>query len=282
MGSIFFESKNKATENSPFILVNADGFTYDAHYHDELEIVYVLSGQTQLIINSISYYIKENDMAIILPGQIHSFVGNTHNRVFLMKTVLMDSTSEFFYNHHLKNSIIQSGDPLRKSLSDQIDIIVNETNDKKIGYEIQVRKSIDTIMLTILRDMEYEYVSLVDKKKLMNECILIEKVNKFIEDNYAEDVCLDDVCREVGISKYYFIHKYKEVSGVGFVHALTVYRLKKALSIMKTGTCNITGAAFNSGFTNLRTFNRAFKRYVGITPSEYIKCDNTKETMPLS
>ncbi len=63
--------------------------------------------------------------------------------------------------------------------------------------------------------------------------------------------------------------------GTTFFDYLTLFRLEKALPQLTYTKKTVAEIAYDCGFSNLRSFNRAFKRHIALTPSEYRK--NFKE-----
>ena len=66
-----------------------------------------------------------------------------------------------------------------------------------------------------------------------------------------------------------FSRFFKRNTGHGFVHDLNRMRVNRACDLL-TGTDKpVTGVCFETGFSNLSNFNRQFRRFWGLPPSEY-------------
>ena len=99
----------------------------------------------------------------------------------------------------------------------------------------------------------------------------LRKVREYIEDNYSEHISLGKVARVAGLERKYFSAFFHKKVGICFRYWLMRLRIAKAISLMEAENHSITQIAFEIGFTDLRTFERAFKRCTDLTPSEFKK-----------
>lgn len=100
-----------------------------------------------------------------------------------------------------------------------------------------------------------------------NDVISIAK--NYILSNFRKDISLDDVSREVDISPYYFSKLFKESTGENFIEYLTNLRIEKAKELLADKSMSIKEVCADVGYADPNYFSRAFKKNVGITPTEY-------------
>ena len=175
-------------------------------------------------------------------------------------------------NVQLAGAVIRPGtknyDLLKKHISD----IMLEDEKKAIGYELSVNISAEKILLLIIRNMEYRRLEYSGKTKYENKSDLLNAVTLFLEKHYAEEFALEDVAKHLNYTKSYFCHYFKRITGVTFWSYYTIFRLEKALLLMReTPDKKLIEIAENAGFKNIRSFNQSFKEYHRCTPREYMK-----------
>lgn len=95
------------------------------------------------------------------------------------------------------------------------------------------------------------------------------RVAQDIQTNYRQDLSLEILAKRYGYSKLYFSKLFKQYFGIGFHEFLTRERLQHALSELNSSSDQISTVALNNGFTEVKSFNLAFKKHFGITPSDY-------------
>lgn len=98
---------------------------------------------------------------------------------------------------------------------------------------------------------------------------VVSRVKSYIDGNYAKDISLDDVSRMVDISPYYFSKLFKREVGENFIEYVTRTRIKNARRLLEDARYSIKEVCVMSGYSDPNYFSRIFKKYEGMTPSEY-------------
>ena len=98
---------------------------------------------------------------------------------------------------------------------------------------------------------------------------IIDRAKEYINENFRRDISLDDVSREVDISPYYFSKLFKQETGKNFIEYLTEIRLKNARELLQDSRLSIKEICAQSGYSDPNYFSRIFKKYEGVTPSEF-------------
>ncbi|RKM59766.1 response regulator [Butyrivibrio sp. CB08] len=99
--------------------------------------------------------------------------------------------------------------------------------------------------------------------------IIVGEVTRYIENNYKEDIALQDVAGLFGYSDVYFCKLFKQNFGKNFITYLNEFRMDKAKELLADPQINIKDVSIESGYRDANYFTRVFKRMVGMTPSEY-------------
>jgi YesN/AraC family two-component response regulator len=98
----------------------------------------------------------------------------------------------------------------------------------------------------------------------------IKEVLHYCLEHYTEPLTLDSISEALHLNKYYISHMFKERMHLSFSNFLNGMRTEHACTLLEKGE-SITEAAFSSGFSSIRNFNRIFAQNMGLTPSEYSK-----------
>ena len=97
----------------------------------------------------------------------------------------------------------------------------------------------------------------------------MEEAKHYIEDNYSNDISLDEVSGKVDVSPYYFTRLFKEETGETFLEYLTGLRIEKSKELMKDQSVSVKDICAQVGYSDPNYFSRIFKKAVGMTPTEY-------------
>lgn len=98
----------------------------------------------------------------------------------------------------------------------------------------------------------------------------IDEVLRYINGHLAEDLRVETLAARCYLSRYYFMHRFKEITGYT-VHS---YILQKRLAMAAEkldGGMPITAAALEAGFPEYSAFLRSFRKAFGLAPSEYVR-----------
>ena len=99
----------------------------------------------------------------------------------------------------------------------------------------------------------------------------IERVLRFIDERYAEDIDLDRLAGVACLSRFHFCRAFAAIVGESPFERLTLVRVRRAAELLASGRAKVADIAYGCGFGSLSAFNAAFKARTGSTPGEYRK-----------
>ena len=142
-------------------------------------------------------------------------------------------------------------------------------NDRR-GYirELQTCPDMESLRNWFL-DKTREICTKMENSKEKEAVSVIDRAKAYIEKNFRKDISLDDVSREVDISPYYFSKLFKQETGKNFIEHLTEIRLKNARELLQNSQLSIKEICAQLGYSDPNYFSRIFKKYEGVTPSEF-------------
>ncbi len=95
-------------------------------------------------------------------------------------------------------------------------------------------------------------------------------LEKLVE-NYREKISIESIALEMGISASYLSRKFKQITKRTYLEILNEYRIIQAVKLLGEGRYRISEVAEKTGFSDYKHFYSVFKKYTGMTPSEYSK-----------
>ena len=98
----------------------------------------------------------------------------------------------------------------------------------------------------------------------------INEFTAIVENNLSnEDFSVDDICKEIGISRVQLYRKTKALIGYNINDYILAVRLQKAKYLLTNDDFSISEVAYRVGFASQAYFSTVFKTKFGITPSEF-------------
>lgn len=251
-----------------------------AHWHKEIEIVYILGGSMQIGVQDIDYFMKPGDMLFIGSCDVHRFDPNPLGcqKIILQldKSALGHNADEIFSRRFLQphihpDSELEASDSqsLHSLLERNMKELYEEWQTKDAAYDYAVKARANDLLAAIIRYMPMASHTPEEKSRRLDKAEHLDKALRFIEENYDSNITLGEAANVCGYSVYHFSRFFKEATGRSFVDYVNAYRVKVAKFMLKDPAPSITDIAYLAGFNSIETFNRVFKRQVGCTPTVY-------------
>ena len=98
--------------------------------------------------------------------------------------------------------------------------------------------------------------------------ISVLKVMLYIEENYKDDLTLEELAKTASFSKYHFHRIFKHITNETISDYIRRIRLQSTTLKLKSKE-NITSIALNSGYETNSSFSKAFKKHFGLSPKEF-------------
>lgn len=241
-----------------------DGFYL--HWHEHMELLQVTKGTSTFCIDNAYIDAGPGDIIVIDSGALHSMPvrpsGFSYQCLILSKR-FCDDTSIPFDSISLP-ALIQ--DPAANALYAKI---ATEIKHQKPYYKAAVKANTLALLLYLARSFAVASsgsLSLAEKPGYEKKEIA-KKTIRFLYRNISASHTLDSIARQLGFSKSYLSHVFKEVTGSSITQFTNHLRCVHARNLMLQEHYNVSEAAHASGFTNLSYFTKTYKKYVGVVPS---------------
>ena len=134
----------------------------------------------------------------------------------------------------------------------------------RISNLLHERERLRSLLLRAGREEKRrEYANQLDRD-------FMEKVLAVMEKSFADPLFqVDDLCREVAMSRTAFYNKLKAVTGKAPNDFIRIFRLERAAELLSSGELTVTEAADRVGFSDPKYFSSCFRRHFGVSPSKY-------------
>src|SRR5436190_1898315 len=106
-------------------------------------------------------------------------------------------------------------------------------------------------------------------RRAKDEPTNMARARQFIEDHQTEPLSLGRIAHVANISRHYFCKMFKKATGINFIDHLARVRVEKSKTLLLNPNSRISEVAFACGFQSMTNFNRAFKRIVRRSPTQF-------------
>lgn len=258
-------------------------FSDTMHWHPFVEILLSRCDNNEITINFTKHILKINDLIILYPGDLHSLDHVTEDAYLLVQFPLdlLSTMSELNNIFSLLSQYHCIKYDAYNINTDRMTLIIKEI------IEIYFTKTLfgEVRIYSLLLDffVKLGQYCLEDKKEGFSDDVnaeykstrLMAEACLYISQNCTEPLTLDDISQYMGISKSHFAHLFKKYTNMTFIDFLTTERIKRTETLISNSNLHITDIAFDSGFSSISSFNRAFKKIKGISPREFRETFNS-------
>ncbi len=249
--------------------------SFIAHWHREIELIYVDSGCAEIHVTDDTIHAKTGDLVICDSGDIHYC--NTHTEDSVLDFLLFDTgilSSQYQY-HSFMSHLVSKKDMDRSGLSVILSVLLHtideELSARHLFYQDIIRSDIRSFWCRMLRILPCSSTATAMQDRRKNMLSDFQSLLTFLEDHCNGDITLDDAAEMMNFSPSHFSKLFKQLTGSGFVRYLNIIRISKAAELLTTTDDRIIDISLMCGFSSIRTFNRVFTGLTGYTPSAYRK-----------
>ena len=245
----------------------------DLHYHDELEFVPVFAGELTCIVDGVRYTAHAGEVIFVNSGIPHETVSSTPYRdTGLIQFRLQDFTEseiERIVRYSVKyRSFV--GTPVHvirdRDFFATVEELLRESAEKQKGYERLVKSSVLRILGFLYRaDYLSDGLELYHRKEVQK----ILPALSYINENYRNELTLEEISAHLGFNASYFCRIFKEATGATFKEYLNFVRICKAEKLLAKTQDSILEISSAVGISSLSYFNRIFKKYHSCSPTTF-------------
>lgn len=278
----FTELKERKMRGSPdfpmayyFVDENHPQYVMPLHWHREFEIIRVKTGSLRLFLGNMEYVLTKGDAIFVGPAVFHR--SEPHDCIYecavfdlnMLCRYPSGKIAEQILPIIMGNTEIMPFCPADDGvLSSTVGAFFSSLQKKEPYYQIEVL-SLAAKIIYLLYSGEYikgkPHTARTERQRETMTTLL-----DYIEQNLTERITLGDLSRVSGINEKYLCKFFKEYSGYTPTDYVNRTRIELACFKMTSDGKSITEAAFDSGFNELSYFSRMFRKYMGVSPREFL------------
>lgn len=248
---------------------------YKYNWHKDMELLLVLDGEIEVNKNGVCHIMEKGDIILINSNMGHATMARKPNSVAMV--VHFDPIYFSYWIKDYKNIRFKCvSDESTRNLPEFRNIyhtvlemasyMGSEDSVDQIIYESLFHNLIGQLFMHFRPDMlnnnDAGYIT-----KNENVIRLIDYLNK----HFREKITLDDLVDVTGYNKSYISQIMKQNLGINYYEYLTRVRMREAVFSLTNTDEKISDIAFANGFSDVKSFNTAFKDRFGKSPSQYRK-----------
>ncbi len=257
---------------------NVQAEDYPAHWNNSFEVIVPVENGYTVYVGETMYEVCEGEVLIIPAGSVHEIYAPPSGRRY----IFMIDQSQFYavegltaVQHcfypcvHLRSDLHAK---LLAQVHGYLQNAIEEYNSDAVFGGAAARLWLGMMFLQtgryLLETESTENGKLTQHRYHQTMTVFLD-VCSYIAEHCHEKLTLENVAAYSGYSKYHFARMFKAYSGMSFYDFFLRQRMLRCEQLLGDLSLSITEVAMQSGFGSIATFNRIFKQYEKVTPTEY-------------
>lgn len=263
---------------------SGDFFPTPWHYHRHYELVLVNKSTGRRMVGDHIGYFDTDDLVFVGSYLPHVWVNDP---IYLQKqatdkaeAIVIHFTSDFLGDEFMNIpemetfkkflKLAERGMALRGETRAKLNVLI-----RKMPKLNAIERLANLFLIFDIMSTTREYDLLASPSFIQNyhyeTSERLKKVSGYILENFTKDISLSEIASVSNTGVTAFCNFFKEQFRVTFVEYLNTVRIGHACKLLSQNDRNVVEVAYECGFNNLANFNRQFKKFKNMTPSDYRK-----------
>lgn len=250
---------------------------YPIHWHDSVEIIFVLKGAITAFIETGKFEIEQGELEIINCDEAHSLKELDKDNEILMLHIDPSFFEKYFNGikdvsfYTNSTDIGAQEDEKYQILRRFISIVACEVIQKSDDHEDYIEEALVELLYHLINNFHqliYEKEDLKDNEEQFER---YDRIVRYIYNNYKNKIMLQDIAKKEFLSSNYLSHEIKNMVGYNFKDFLNLTRVEESIKLLLDTDKTISEISEELGFSHIRYFNKHFKIHHKCTPLQYRK-----------
>ena len=228
-------------------------------------IFYTLAGSGTIRTKNESFRL-EKEKAFLINCMDHHYYECPRGGMWEFLWIHFNGTCAYgFYDEFVKSGAVPVSVAYTRSLEEDMKMVIRLVEKKNAHYELLASRCITNILTEMIlaggKDEE-------GKEALPS---FIGTVLRIAENRFTEELRLEEMASEAGVSMYHLSREFKRLVGVPFSEYIVLKRINHAKELLRYTDASVEEVAYRSGFNYTSHFTSMFRKYEGVTPLKFRK-----------
>lgn len=258
------------------VLSHYPNYAAESHWHDDIELIYVISGYMQYNINGKIVTLTEGNGIFVNSKQFHYGFSSEKKECIFICVLLhpLLNTSYYIAQKFLTPLLAEDSIPFyvlnknvdwERSILDSILYMYKNLGSQT--SELVTMEAFFQICRLLYENLHTENVTQAKNHRIDS----LKAMISFIQNNYKENISLSDISNSGNVSKTSCCSFFQRYTNQTPIEYLNDFRLRKSIELLTYTDLTITEICYSVGFSGASYFTETFRKKMGFPPSEYRK-----------
>lgn len=243
-------------------------YNYNGLTRSEMEVVvfqYTLKGEGEVRIGDHTYRLTEGEAFFVKIPSDHQYYLPADEKSWEFVHITLFGSEAIKYFEKITDDVghILKLNMYATPITHIFDLLSKVNNDQLNDAYIT-----SSLAYTFLMELQ-RFILKIERNNTLPDPI--KEATVYINENYSDQLTLDDIVEVSGLSKYHFTRLFHRTVHSTPIQYLTKIRINKSIELLKNESLTIEMIAVQIGFSNGNYFNKVFRSALGMSPGKYRK-----------
>lgn len=259
------------------------------HWHEEIEFLVITKGEALVHLGGAVCPVRENSICIIPSNQLHLLTCERYRRldffaivfhIDFLRSMGNDIVQKKYLEGYLSSGaachVINPADAWEQQLLQCLCSIRETFHAKEYAYELLIKIRLLEALHLLVTNIAHDRNTVESTPD--HRIVTVKSMMEYLRRNYDDDITLEQLEKEFGLSRGHICRLFKSITYMTPFAYLNYHRINQSLDFLEHSDDEISVIAMKSGFNNISYYNRTFRKYMHMTPSEFRRSCLGKET----
>lgn len=252
-------------------LMSRDGFVHCRRVLNSNVLIFVLEGTLEITVSGREYSVSEGEFIFLKSGGEHfGTKPSSGNLSYLWVHFKSDSDWECFSEEDIRSRKLSYLLPEygRAASFQRVSMLFRQLIDFSRQENIYSEKILSYAVSLLIMELTQEAVDTISQYS-ENISPVVSDASEWIRSNCHRSISLNEIADEFHYNAEYLSSLFKKETGLSLKSYLIRSRIEVAKNLLANNNLSIKEAAYSSGFNDEKYFMKMFRKYEGITPTQY-------------
>lgn len=241
------------------------GYSYGPAVRPQYLIHYIIDGEGSYTVNNTTYKLKKNQGFLICPNVLTHYEADKDNPWTYMWVGFNGVKAQTYLSYANLNEDnltfeYSKDDSLKNYISEMLKL-----KERDHSSELKLEGLLYFFMSALAETQKDSN----NKKSYKSTELYLEKSIEFIDNNYSNNIKINDIASYIGINRSYLTNIFKRNLNISPQEFLVNYKIDKACELLNNTDLSIKAIAASVGYADPLTFSKIFKKFTGNSPKSY-------------
>lgn len=234
--------------------------------HKNIELLFFIGGNGCIRYDNTEYPVHADDVIVVNSYTLHQTLVTPPDLTYFC--LIIDEDFCMYHNIDISKLYFE---PFihSETLNSLIKEVMKECYEHQAFEDTGIKMSILRLLLYLCRNHSSDATEDYNAKGSTFQHI--QCAIEYIEKNIDKKITLDDIAKKTGLSKYYFLKKFKNLTGHTPIEYINISKCEYAYELLRSGKYTVQEVSSLCGFDNPAYFTNVFKKCRNCSPSEVLK-----------